>query len=161
LLWLVANRIYNSALGRTLRAIREDVDVAEALGKNAFKFQLIALGIGCFYAGVGGALTIEFITAFNPNAFQAPETFVIWAALLVGGRANNWGAMLGSFVVPVLLFEGTRFIPVPQSAGILVGGIRFMVVGVALMLILWFRPEGILPERRTFYELPVGFRLSK
>src|SRR6202011_2836722 len=81
LLWFVANRIYKSALGRTLRAIREDLDVAEALGKDTFRFRMVALMIGCFYAGVGGALTLGFITAINPSSIAAPETFFIWAAL--------------------------------------------------------------------------------
>lgn len=157
LLWFVANRIYNSALGRTLRAIREDVDVAEALGKNTFRFRMIALVIGCFYAGVGGALTVGFITAMDPSSMAATETFVIFAALLVGGRGNNLGAVVGAFVVPVLIVEGTRFIPVPPDQAALIGGMRNVLIGLLLILILWFRPAGLVPEKkRRFYELPVG-----
>jgi ABC-type branched-subunit amino acid transport system permease subunit len=157
LLWLVANRIYNSPIGRTMRAIREDLDVAEALGKNTFKFRMIAIGIGCFYAGVGGALTIEFIGAFNPSGFSAPETFIIWTALLIGGQSNNLGVVVGSFIVPVLLFELTRFLPTSAADAQLIENGRFMLIGVMLIAILWFRPEGILRERkRRYYEIPVG-----
>jgi branched-chain amino acid transport system permease protein len=156
-LWFIANRIYNSPAGRTMRAIREDLDVAETLGKNTFKFRMIALGIGCFYAGVGGALTIEYIGALNPSGFTAPETFVIWAALLIGGRANNLGAVVGVLIVPILLFEITRFIPIPPDQAVLVESGRFMLIGILLITVLWLRPAGILPERkRRYYEIPVG-----
>jgi branched-chain amino acid transport system permease protein len=155
--WLVANRIYNSALGRTLRAIRDDIDVAEALGKDTFRFRMIALVVGCIFAGIGGGLTMLFVTAMNPSGWTAPETFVIWAAMLIGGKGNNWGAVLGAFLVPVLFFEGTRFIPVAPEHPLLIHGIRYMIVGILLILVLWFRPDGILPERKKlFYEIPVA-----
>ena len=155
--WFVANRIYNSDLGRTLRAIRNDQEAAEALGKNTFRFRLLALVVGCFYAGVGGALTIEFVSAINPSGWTAPETFVIWSAMLVGGRANNLGSVLGAFVVPVLLTEGTRFIPAVPDHPLLIAGGRFMLMGLLIILIMWFRPQGLLPERRRrFYEIPIA-----
>jgi branched-chain amino acid transport system permease protein len=161
ILWLVANRIYNAPIGRTMRAIREDIDVAEALGKNTFKFRMIALVIGCFYAGVGGALTIEFVGAFNPSGWTAPETFVIWAALLVGGRANNLGVVVGSFLVPITLFELSRFLPTSAEHPVLIEGLRFMLIGVLLIVVLWFRPQGVLPERKRFYEIPLIRRAIK
>jgi branched-chain amino acid transport system permease protein len=156
-LWFIANRLYNAPIGRTMRAIREDLDVAEAVGKNTFKFRLIAIAIGCFYAGIGGALTIEFIGAFNPRGFSAPETFIIWTALLIGGRSNNLGVVVGSFIVPVLLFELTRFLPTSAASATLIENGRFMLIGVLLIAILWFRPDGILPEKkRRYYEIPLG-----
>jgi ABC-type branched-subunit amino acid transport system permease subunit len=160
-LWLVANRIYNAPIGRTMRAIREDIDVAESLGKNTFKFRMIALVIGCFYAGVGGALTIEFVSAFNPSGWTAPETFVIWAALLVGGRANNLGVVIGSLLVPITLFELSRFIPTSAEHPVLLEGLRFMMIGTLLIVVLWFRPQGVLPERRRFYEIPLVDKAAK
>jgi ABC-type branched-subunit amino acid transport system permease subunit len=155
ILFFVAQRIYNSPIGRTMRAIREDIDVAEALGKNTFKFRMIALVVGCFYAGIGGALTIEFVSSMNPSGWTAPETFIIWAALLVGGRGNNIGVMVGSILVPITLFELTRFIPISAEHPILLEGLRFMLVGSLLILVLWFRPQGALPERKRFYEIPL------
>ncbi|MEA2683706.1 MAG: branched-chain amino acid transport system permease protein [Chloroflexota bacterium] len=152
--WLVANRIFDSPLGRTMRAIREDVEVAEALGKDSFRFRIIALIVGCVFAGVAGGLTIEFVTAFNPSGWTAPETFVIFAACLVGGKANNRGAVLGAFLVPVIFFEGSRFIPVPPDHPLLLAGIRYMVIGTLLIGVLWFRPEGLLPEKKkAFFEI--------
>jgi branched-chain amino acid transport system permease protein len=155
LLWVVANVIYNAPIGRTMRAIRDDVDLAQSLGKNAFKFRMIALVIGCFYAGVGGALTIEFVTAFNPSGWTSPETFVIWAAMLVGGRGNNLGSVLGSFLVPTVLLELTSLIPNDPNHPLEIGGLRYVLIGILIIAILWLRPQGVLPERkRRFYELP-------
>jgi ABC-type branched-subunit amino acid transport system permease subunit len=158
--WFVAHRVYNSALGRALRAMRDDIDVAEALGKNTFRLRMIAFVLGVSFAGIAGGLTIEFVTAFNPSGWQTPATFTIWAALLLGGRANNWGSILGSLLVPILLFEGSRFIPpIPGLPYFGFGG-RFIVVGALIILVLWFRPQGILPEpKRRFYELPASIDL--
>lgn len=156
-LWWVANRIYKSPFGRTLRSIREDMDVAESFGKNTFTYRMIAMVIGCFYAGIAGGLLIEFVTAINPSGWTAGETFVIWTALLIGGTGNNWGAVLGALLVPVLFQEVTRFLPQSPSNPGLVPALRNIIVGSLLILVLWFRPQGILPERKAkFYELPLG-----
>lgn len=156
ILWWVANRIYNSPFGRTLRSIREDMDVSEAFGKNTFKYRMIAMVIGCFYAGIAGGLLIEFISAINPSGWTAGETFVIWTALLLGGTGNNWGAVLGAFLVPVLFQEATRFLPQFPGNASLVPALRNIIVGSLLILVLWFRPQGIIPERKArFPELPM------
>ena len=161
LLWLVANRLYNAPIGRTMRAIREDIDVGESLGKNAFRFRMIALMVGCFYAGIGGALIIEFVGAFNTSGWSAPETFIIWAGLLLGGRANNLGAVVGSLVVPIGLFEVTRFLPTSADNPELFESLRFVIIGALLILVLWFRPQGILPERKKrFYEIPLATKAT-
>ena len=147
-LGLLAFRIYNSPLGRTLRAIREDADVASAFGKNTYRFRMIAMVVGCVYAGIAGGLLIGFISALNPGGWQAGETFLLYAALLLGGRGNNWGAVLGAFLVPVLFQEATRYLPAISAHPELIPAIRNMIVGALLIGILWFRPEGLLPERK-------------
>jgi branched-chain amino acid transport system permease protein len=157
ILWWVAHRIYNSPFGRTLRSIREDIDVSEAFGKNTFRYRMIAMVIGCFYAGIAGGLLIGYITAFNPSGWTAGETFVIWAALLIGGRGNNWGAILGALLVPVAFQEATRFLPQDFLSADLIAAFRNIIVGVLLILVLWFRPQGIIPERKKrFLELPLA-----
>jgi branched-chain amino acid transport system permease protein len=152
--WLVAQGVFNSGLGRVLRAIRQDPEAAEALGKDTFRFQLVAIGLGCAMAGIGGGLLIELVSAGNPAAWLPPETFVVYAALLIGGKGNNIGAMLGSFLVPVLFLEGTRFLPVPSAYVVQFSALRLIVVGILLLLVLWFRPQGVLPEpKRVFSKL--------
>lgn len=156
IMWWLAQRIYNSPFGRTLRSIREDLDVSEAFGKNTFRYRMIAMMIGCFYAGIAGGLLIEYISALNPSGWTTGETFVIWTALLIGGTGNNWGAALGALLVPVLFQEITRFLPQFSGNADLIPALRNMVVGTLLILVLWFRPQGIIPERKArFFDIPL------
>lgn len=156
IMWWAAQRIYNSPYGRTLRSIREDMDVSESFGKNTFKYRMSAMVIGCFYAGIAGGLLIEYITAINPSGWTTGETFVIWTALLVGGTGNNWGAALGALLVPVLLQEVTRFLPQFSSNPSLIPALRNIIVGSLLILVLWFRPQGVIPEKKArFLNLPL------
>lgn len=154
--WAVAHRIRVSGLGRTLRAIREDPDSAEALGKDTFRFQLVAMVVGSAMAGLGGALLIELVSATNPAAWLPPETFVVYAALLIGGKGNTLGTVLGTFLVPILFLEGSRFLPVPSDYVVQFSSLRLMLVGVLLIAILWFRPQGILPEPKKVFPVPKG-----
>jgi branched-chain amino acid transport system permease protein len=160
IMWWLAQRIYNSPFGRTLRSIREDMDVSEAFGKNTFLYRMIAMIIGCFYAGIAGGLLIEYITAINPSGWTAGETFVIWTALLIGGTGNNWGAALGALLVPVLFQEVTRFLPQYQANPDLVPALRNVIVGSLLILALWFRPQGIIPERKARFHLPLSRKVA-
>lgn len=152
--WFLMWRITRSPLGRTLRAIRDDPDVASALGKNVFGYQLIAMLIGSFYAGVGGGLLIEFSSSFNTSAWLPGETFLIFAAIIVGGVGNNKGVILGALAVPVLFTQLPRFLPdIPGHPGLILS-IDGMAIGVLLMVVLWFRPQGIIPERQRRSGLP-------
>jgi branched-chain amino acid transport system permease protein len=156
-LWFVANRIYSSPLGRSMRAVREDLEVAEAFGKNAFRVRLLAMVVGCIYAGIAGGLLISFIGGMAPDGFTPAETFFIWAAMLVGGRGNNLGAIVGSFLVPVIFVEATRFLPAIPGHPELIPAFRNMAIGLLLILMLWFRPQGAVPERQVrYFELPVS-----
>lgn len=149
--WWVIQRLTNSPYGRVLRAIREDEDVVAALGRNVFGYKMSAFIIGSAFAGVGGALTIEYIGAFNPSGWTTMETFIVWAAMLVGGRGNNLGMVLGAFVVPVFFTEITRFLPPIPGHPLLISSLRGMAIGLLMILIVRFRPEGVIPEKkRTF-----------
>jgi len=147
LVYLFAERLYASPFGRALRCVREDETVAQGLGKNVFTLRLRAFVIGAFIAGIGGGLLVTYVDAFNPSAWATPETFIIWAALLLGGGANNRGAMLGAVLVPVLFTEATRFLPNFYSPEF-VNASRYIVVGILLILTVRFRPQGLIAERR-------------
>ncbi|WP_298346136.1 branched-chain amino acid ABC transporter permease [Ferrimicrobium sp.] len=156
LLWFIANRLYKSPLGRAMRATREDLDVAEAFGKNTYRIRMMAMVIGAIFVGIGGVLTIWFITALAPAGWGTSETFVIWAALIVGGMGNNKGAVIGSFLVAVLFNEATRFLPSINGFPSLIPEIRNICIGALVILTLRFRPQGVFPERKAkFYELPL------
>lgn len=154
--WFIAERIYSSPLGRVMKAIREDMDAAEAFGKDVFKIRMKAMVIGSVFLGIGGVLTIAYVTALSPAGWSTGETFVIWAALIVGGRANNRGAIVGSFLVAVLFNEATRFLPAIPGQPNLISDIRNMCIGAFVILTLWFRPQGMVPERKArFPQVPL------
>jgi ABC-type branched-subunit amino acid transport system permease subunit len=140
-----------------MRATREDLDVAEAFGKNTYALRMTAMVIGCVYAGIGGGLLIGFISAFNPGGWSPGETFLIWAAMLIGGRANNLGSVVGALLVPVIFIEATRFLPAFPGHPETIPALRNILIGFLLIGVLWFRPQGLVPERRhRFLEIPLG-----
>ena len=143
--WL-SRRIFRSPYGRVLRALREDEVVAAAFGRSIWRPQLWVFVLGNFIAGIAGGLYIYYITAWSPNAFQPLESFALMGALIIGGSGNYWGALLGAFVVIEGLIEVSRFLPTfdhPEWTG----SVRLMVVGILMILILRYRPEGLIPER--------------
>jgi ABC-type branched-subunit amino acid transport system permease subunit len=149
-------RISDSPYGRSLRAIRDDAEVAEAFGKNTVNLRLLTMMIGCAYAGIGGALTIAFVGGLNPSGWQPVETFVIFTAMLVGGRGNHWGSVLGAFLVPVLFVEATRFIPRTHANPELNAALRGIAIGLLIIATLWFRPQGLIPERKWPWRRKLG-----
>lgn len=153
--FLVMQRLTHSPFGRSLRALRENEYTAAACGKDVFRLRMMAMMIGGAIAAVGGALFVEFIGTVQPGMWNVPETFVIFAALIVGGRGNNWGAALGAILVPVGFLEATRLLPQTWINPNLVDPLRWVIIGLVLILVLYFRPQGIIPERKArFPELP-------
>jgi len=148
IVYIFSERLYRSPFGRALRTVREDELVAQGLGKNVFSLRLKAFVIGAFIAGIGGALLVMSVGAFNPSAWTTGETFFIWAALLLGGSANNRGALLGALLVPVLFSEATRFLPSVSSSPQLIDALRYIAIGILIILTVAFRPQGLLAERR-------------
>jgi len=147
LMWLVMRRVMRSPIGRTFRAIRDDEVVAAALGKNVFRMKLKSMLIGSFYAGIGGGLIIQFGGSFNPTAWLPGETFVVFAVILVGGLGNNLGMFVGALLVETLLVHLPAFLPeIPGHPG-LIEYFDNALVGIVLMLMLWFRHQGVVPER--------------
>src|SRR5579863_435365 len=140
-------RVMRAPLGRTFRAVRDDHVTAAALGKNTFRMQLKSMMIGSFFAGIGGGLLIQFGGSFNPTAWLPGETFVVFAVLIVGGAGNNVGMFVGALLVETLLIHLPAFLPdIPGHPG-LIEYFDLALVGIVLMLMLWFRPQGIVPER--------------
>lgn len=147
IVYWVVHRITGSPLGRTLRAVRDNEPAAAALGKDVTRLRLTAFVVGGAIAGISGALLVEFISAWSPGSWLFPETFVFFAAVIVGGSGNNFGAMLGALLVPIAFLEATRYIPQFGYPG-LVDALQWIVVGVLTLVFLWFWPRGVVPERK-------------
>ena len=144
--FVALERLRRSPLGRVIRGIRDDDGVVEAFGRNVFRIRMMVFAVGCFVAGVGGSLLVMYATAFNPQSFLPPETFIMFAAMILGGQGNNWGSLLGAAIVPVAFAEITRFLPEFGHAG-MVEALRGVAVGALLILVLRFMPQGVLRER--------------
>lgn len=149
--WLV-ERTINSPYGRVLRAIREDEEVPRALGKETFQYKIQALMIGSALAGAAGALWAINIGFIAPDQFGALITFYAYTAVIVGGTANNKGVILGTAFFWGIR-NGTRFIDVPSQYSIQLAAARLILIGAVLILILYYRPEGILGEQD--YDIPL------
>jgi branched-chain amino acid transport system permease protein len=134
-----------SPWGRALRAIREDEDAAAALGKNVFAFKLQSLGLAAALAAIAGFFLALNVTYLYPSEFDLSFTFFGYAALLLGGFASYAGAALGA-VVLCALTEGLRFLDLPLSSG-QVGSLRMILVGLMLVGLSLYRPEGLLGNR--------------
>jgi branched-chain amino acid transport system permease protein len=145
LLMFVLSRVQQTPWGRVLRAIREDEDAARALGKNAFAYKLQSLSIAATLGAISGfilALNLRFVV---PDEFLPIVTFIGYAVLVLGGLANYWGVAVGSIILWTLL-EGLRFLELPLSET-RISALRFMIVGLLLILLMAFRPQGIFGKR--------------
>jgi branched-chain amino acid transport system ATP-binding protein/branched-chain amino acid transport system permease protein len=143
--WM-SRRIFRSPFGRLLRSIREDEEVTTAFGRDSWRPQIATFMIGSFLAGIAGGLLIFYISAWSPAAFLPLESFILLAALIVGGSGNYWGSLLGAFVLIEGLSEVARHVP-SFGNGADVGALRLIVIGAVLIIVLRFRPEGLIPER--------------
>ena len=145
--YFLLRRVTESPYGRSLRAMRDNDVVADALGKNVRVQRTSMLVLGGMIAGLSGAVLVGFINLWAPGAWGYAETIVLFAAIIVGGAGNHKGAVLGALLVPLGFEEATRFIP-PLSNPSLVPALEWVAIGLLIILFLWFRPDGILPERR-------------
>ena len=146
--YLFVTRITNSPWGRSLRAMRENDLVADSLGKNLISLRMSTLVVGGAIAGLSGGVLVGFINLWDPQAWGYAESIVLVAAIIIGGRGNHLGAVLGAVLVPVGFEEATRYIPGDPNNPGLVPALEWVVIGTLIVAFLWFRPQGLLPERR-------------
>jgi len=154
-LWLV-RRLTESPYGRTLRAMRDNDKVADSLGKNLLQLRTGMLVLGGAIAGLSGGVLVSFISVWSPAAWTYAETIVLFAAVIIGGRGNHFGAVLGAVIVPVGFEESTRLITNanPSLPPNLLPSLQWVAIGLLIALFLWFRPQGVLPERKRVIEVP-------
>jgi branched-chain amino acid transport system permease protein len=148
LVWFVLRRIDLSPYGRTLKAIREDQELAAFAGKSVLRFKFEAFALSAAIAGLAGALYGHQQSYISPDHFQPLITIYIFLAVTAGGVGRPVGAVAGAYVVVVFL-ETTRFVAavVPGLEPVQIASVREMLVGAALILVLRLKPQGILPER--------------
>jgi branched-chain amino acid transport system permease protein len=127
--------------GRVLRAIREDEDAARALGKNAFAYKLQSLAIAAALGAISGlflALSLRFVV---PSEFAPAITFLGFAALIAGGLASYPGVAFGAIFLAIV-YEAPRFLDIENEESV-----RFILIGLILILLMAFRPQGAFGKR--------------
>jgi branched-chain amino acid transport system permease protein len=138
-------RVNDSRMGRAWVAIREDEVAAAAMGINTTLIKLLAFGAGAFFAGMAGSVDAHFGTQVSPDSYVFQISVLILAMVVLGGLGNPPGVVLGAVLLTFL----------PEKLRDL-SDIRFLVFGFALVFIMRFRPEGLLPSARRRRELHAG-----
>jgi len=144
----IANSVAESPFGRVMKIIREDEDFGRSLGKDVSRFKLKVMALGAGMVGLAGALYAHLTTYISPQAFEPIVTFIIWAAVILGGKGNLKGSILGAFIM-IALFNSTRFLgDYLDINAVTIANVRLALIGLLIMLTVLLRPDGILPERK-------------
>jgi len=143
--FLVVQLLANSPYGRAIRAIREDEMAAEAMGKDRAKFKAQALMIGSAMAGIAGGLYAQYLQYVLPEMFMPMVTFTVWIMVLLGGPANNWGALLGAVLVETIS-RGANIAKDYINLPIDLNDLQYIMFGALIIVILFYRPQGLLKE---------------
>ena len=163
ILLIITQKALYSPWGRMMRAIRDNEEAANAMGKNVVKQHLLIFILGSAIVGIAGAMLVTHDGLFTPGSYRPMRyTFLIWVMVIVGGSGNNFGAVLGGFAVwflwieaaPIALFLINLFTSGLEETNALkvhlinsIPYFRFLMMGVGLLLIMRYRPKGILPEK--------------
>ncbi|GAA1012428.1 branched-chain amino acid ABC transporter permease [Acrocarpospora pleiomorpha] len=147
--------LMRSPWGRVLKAIREDEDAVRSLGKNVFSYKMQALILGGVVGSFGGYVYALAFASVQPDVFGTELTFYAYTIVILGGAARVFGPVLGASIFWVLLVLIGNTLSEAVSAGYItfmtttqVGPVRFMLVGLGLILLLVFRPQGIFGDKR-------------
>lgn len=153
LVWLLVR----SPWGRVLKGIREDEDAVRSLGKNVYLYKMQALIIGGLFGALGGIIYAVGNEAVSPDFFGTDTTFFLYAIVILGGAARVFGPVLGTVIFWAIIQGTDVFLRSAVDLGVpvlsLMNGtqaavVRFMLVGLGIMLLMIFRPQGILGDRR-------------
>ncbi|WP_265108666.1 branched-chain amino acid ABC transporter permease [Halosolutus halophilus] len=145
----ILRRAQRSPWGRLLRTIRSDEDLAKALGKNTYSYKMQSFVLGSLIMALAGVFFAHLNLVVTPDQLDPITTFYVWVAVILGGSGSNRGALLGGFVV-VAIREGSRFVNEISVIPDFLGGapLRLLAIGLLIILVMRFRPQGILPPQR-------------
>ncbi|MGB0809269.1 MAG: branched-chain amino acid ABC transporter permease, partial [bacterium] len=142
-------KITDSKTGIIFHAIREDEVAAQSLGKAPNKIRLTAFVVGSMIMGLAGGLYATFYAFVSPQDVLPTLTFQIWAMLIVGGSGNNQGGILGAFLIWAAWTASgwmlSKFAPV--EAQLYTGTLQYIMIGMIIVGMLLWRPQGLLPEK--------------
>jgi branched-chain amino acid transport system permease protein len=176
--YVLLRRVGNSPFGRVLKAIREDEEATNSLGKNTDAFKTKAFMVGCGLMGLGGVLWFMSQGAITPNTYRPRLTFFVWIALIIGGAGSNTGSVMGGAIFAAVLFQGPRYlknviesiieVDAPSGFGPAVAPLvsnldpvpflfytidsirqlQLVIMGLILIYLMHNRPQGLLGHRK-------------
>ncbi len=162
LLLVILQRMMRSPWGRILKAIREDEDTVIVMGKDTYTLKLQAFVLGAGVMGAAGWVFAHFAARISPDLTFTPlDTFLVWVMVIIGGSGNHKGAALGGFLIfglDALLRRTTRFFPEFLEERVFF--LRLMIVGALLIVLVLYRPQGILKEPKVISHEP-RFKLGR
>ncbi|MGB3324420.1 MAG: branched-chain amino acid ABC transporter permease [Mycolicibacterium fortuitum] len=141
---LLVGNLERSRVGRAWVAIREDEDAAEVMGVNTFRFKLWAFVIGAAIGGLSGALYAGQVQYVAPPTFNIINSMLFLCAVVLGGQGNKLGVIFGAFIV---VYLPNRLLGV-EFLGINLGDLKYLFFGLALVVVMIFRPQGLFPVRQ-------------
>ncbi len=141
---LLVGNLERSRVGRAWVAIREDEDAAEVMGVNTFKFKLWAFVIGAGIGGLSGALYAGQVQYVAPPTFNIINSMLFLCAVVLGGQGNKLGVIFGAFII---VYLPNRLLGV-EFLGINMGDLKYLFFGLALVVLMIFRPQGLFPVRQ-------------
>lgn len=156
--FIALERISRSPWGRMLRAVRDEENSAAMNGKNVFWRRIESFVVGCFIMGVAGAVYAHYVVSIDYSHFNPLfATFIVWVMLMLGGSGNNKGAILGAFAVWGVWSGAAFMIDAASPALQLISDdlpsrgayLRWMLVAILLGVIVLYRPQGVLRERKV------------
>ncbi|MDD5333264.1 MAG: branched-chain amino acid ABC transporter permease [Rhodoferax sp.] len=145
---LAVSLLQRSPFGRMLRAIRDNEAAVLALGKDPAGFKIRVFMVGAALAGLAGAFYAHFITFITPEQFIPLVTFYVWMSIILGGIGSLRGALVGTALL-VFFLEGSRFLRdlLPGIAEVQMANVRLALIGLALVLFVLYRPQGMFGKR--------------
>ena len=146
LTYLLSEKIANSPFGRLMRTVRDDEIATLCLGKHVPRIKAAVFFLASGLAGIAGVLLAYYLGSVNPDMFVPAVTFNVWAMVIFGGMGNNKGALIGSAIITFV--DRISFVVnllFPQAI-ISPDYIRWMIVGLLILITLLFKPQGLMPE---------------
>ncbi|MPQ99217.1 branched-chain amino acid ABC transporter permease [Modestobacter sp. I12A-02628] len=160
---LLVFALMRSPWGRVLRAVREDEDAARALGKNVYAYKMQSLVLGGVFGALGGMVYAVGTGAVQPDQYQNANTFLAYGALILGGAARVLGPVIGAMLLWFIIAFSESGLTALVDSGVSFFGLfrldevfsttdvsyaRFVIIGLGIMLLMVFRPQGIIGDRR-------------
>lgn len=148
--------LMRAPFGRVLKAIREDEDAARALGKNVFSFKIQSLCLGGVIGALAGIMLAFEAQAVVPDRYLPQTTFFVWTVMILGGTASVWGPIAGSVIFWFLISATEGLLRQGITNGVIpdwllssqqVAAVRFILVGLVLMVLMVWRPQGVFGKR--------------